>query len=255
MKRITSLSLLPLVVTLSVALVGCDLFNKTEEGPNDLGGDPNLDLTKVGGVFNAYLDASTDIPALANVKDTIKIVKNEGGIVTVDYGFTFDQTVIQAFDTLMGTSGLPREAKLAVMDTYLKRYGAVLDTSNKNAMTLKGQITGKVTSEGIQEFINSRGDRSKPFTIVKYASNVGDKYEYTNADGLHITRTVVSKSTTDDYPLGFWLFKVSKVEERKEDAVIDNITYVTNHKYGLIGVKVTTKNGKVLTLGIFPPTM
>ena len=53
--------------------------------------------------------------------------------------------------------------------------------------------------------------------------------------------------------MGFWLIKVLKIEQTKEDPIIDKITYITNHKYGLVGVILQTKNGQVFRLGIFPP--
>lgn len=42
-----------------------------------------------------------------------------------------------------------------------------------NAQDVDGKL--KVTSEGIQEFINSDGDLSRPFTIVKYDAEVGKR--------------------------------------------------------------------------------
>jgi hypothetical protein len=113
----------------------------------------------------------------------------------------------------------------------------------------------KVTSEGIQEFVNSKGDLSRPFTIVKYGAAVGDKYEITNTEGVKVTRTVTYKSTTDDYGIGFWMIKIIKVEETKEDPFVEKVTYYTNHKFGLVGIVINTKTGKELKLGIFPPTL
>ena len=113
----------------------------------------------------------------------------------------------------------------------------------------------KVTAEGIQEFVSSKGDLSKPFTIVKYNANVGDKYEFTNSDGVKITRTVTYKSTTDDYQVGFWYLKVIKVEETREDPLTEKITYITNHKFGLVGVLLEPKAGKDIRVSVFPPTL
>ncbi len=121
--------------------------------------------------------------------------------------------------------------------------------------TVSFDLKMKITSEGIQEFVSSNNDLSRPYTIIKYAANVGDKYEFTNSEGIKVTRTVTSKSTTDDYPVGFYLIKVSKIEETKEDVFVDKVTYITNHKFGLVGVIIKTKNGKTMQLGLIPPNM
>lgn len=223
--------------------------------PNDIGGTTDIELSKVGGKFDVYLNAEggTD---LYKLKDTVSITKNDNGLVTIHGAFGFDSTFVRSLDTALGVSQLPMSAKLALVDTYTKRYGAVLDTTNKKAMTLNVDLKTKITSEGIQEFISSRGDMSQPKTIVKYSWDAGYKYEFTDKDGAKITRTVVSKSTTDDYAIGFLLIKVSKVEETKEnDPLIEKITYVANHKFGLVGVIIKTKNGKEIKAGIFPPNM
>lgn len=242
---------------LAAFLNGCNLLTKEDPGPNDMGGDPNIELTKVGNTFPSYFanDDGSSIPALDNVKDSIWISKNNGGVVTTNFLFTLDQKALAYADSLLGTSALPLSTKLVVLDKYLEKYGATIDTTDKNAIKIRGAFISKNTTEGMQEYINSRGDLSKPFTVVKYADGVGAKYEFTDKDGIHITRTITSKSSTDDYPVGFWLLKVSKVEERKDDAFVDNITYVGNHKYGLVGVRIRMINGKKFVMGIFPPTL
>jgi len=37
------------------------------------------------------------------------------------------------------------------------------------------QLKLKITSDGIQDFVHSKGDESKPFTIMKYSAKLGDK--------------------------------------------------------------------------------
>ena len=48
---------------------------------------------------------------------------------------------------------------------------------------------------------------SRPVFVVKYGAAVGDTFVFKSAEGVKVTRTVASKSTTDDYPIGFWLGK------------------------------------------------
>jgi hypothetical protein len=241
-----------MLIILILAWTGCQ---KDEVDPNEIGGETNLDLTKVGGKFPVSLDAGTYIPGFQKLKDSIVITKNDNGIVTVRGNFGFDTTFTNGLAEALGISTLPRDLQQPIIDKYIKRFSATLDTSNKLAMSVTVDLKLKVTSEGIQEYHSSNGDLSKPFTIVKYGANVGDKYELTNSEGVKVTRTVAYKSTVDDYDVGLWKLKVIKVEETKDDPVTEKITFVTNHKYGLVGVILKTKNGKELKIGIFPPTL
>lgn len=224
-------------------------------GPNDLGGDSNLELTTVGNTFNAFLTAEGYNPAFDRMHDSVVITRNDGGIVTTHVQVGFDSLFVVALDSTLGTTALPWSVKLSILDTYLKRFGATIDSTNKQAMKVTFDLKMKVTSDGIQEYVNGKGDLSKPFTIVKYGAAVGDKYEFTNSEGVKLTRTVVAKSTTDDYPIGLWLIKVIKVEQTGEDPLVEKITYFANHKFGLVGVLVRTKSGKEMKIGIIPPTL
>lgn len=250
MKTIQNI-FIPLALSCIVIFYACN--DTSVLGPNEIGGETNLELTKVGGEFVANLYSDTWNPGFDHLKDTAITTKNDNGIVTIHVRAGFDSVFINMVDSLLGTKDLPKEVKDPLIDKYLKKYGVSIDTTNKAKMHAEFDLKMKVTSEGIQEYMSSGGDMSKPYTIIKYSANVGDKYEFTNPEGIKITRTVVSKSTTDDYSLGFWLIKVSKIEQTKEDPVIDKITYITNHKFGLVGVVIQTKTGKTLKLGIFPP--
>jgi hypothetical protein len=244
-----------IAVTVVAAAIFFSACDDTPTGPNDLGGDTNLELTRVGNEFSVYLDAESYPPAFDRMKDSVVITRNDNGIVTTHAQIRFDSLFVVALDSALGTSALPYAAKLAIVDTYVKKYGATLDTTDKQAMKIAFDLKMKVTSDGIQEFVTSKGDQSRPYTIVKYGAAVGDKYEFTNNEGVKITRTVTYKSTTDDYGIGFWMIKIIKVEETKEDPLVEKVTYYTNHKFGLVGIVMRTKTGKELKLGIFPPTL
>jgi hypothetical protein len=245
-----------LLAAAACAAIGFISCSDTATGPNDIGGETNLDLTQVGNTFSAYLDVTNEvIPGLDHMNDSIVITKNDNGIVTTHVLVGFDTAFVSGLDSALGTKSLPWSAKLAILDTYLDRYGATIDTTNKLAMKVNFDLKMKVTSEGIQEFVHSKGDLSRPFTIVKYGAAVGDKYQFVRDDGVTVTRTVTYKSATDDYPLGFWQIKVIKVEESASDPLMEKVTYYTNHKFGLVGVVFLTKNGRELKIGIFPPNL
>lgn len=237
---------------------GCGLLDSSEEGPNEMGGNGNIDLTQVGNKWGISFDTQTFGQGFSNVQEDIRLVKNENGIVTLDATITFDAKAARALDTLLGTTGLPFSTKMIILNAYLERYGATIDTTNLSAMKLRATLKAKVTDQGIQEFFSSGGNTSRPFTIVKYGAAVGDAYEFTLDNGTKVKRTVMSRSSTDDYPVAFWLMKVIKVKEElvgADDPVIDELWYITNHKYGLVGIEGTLKNGKPLKITVFPPTL
>ncbi len=87
--------------------------------------------------------------------------------------------------------------------------------------------------------------------LVKYDSKVGDTYPI---DGRDNERKVVSKSTDDDYPYGFFLIKTIQVEMELpalKSAGITKYTYVANHKYGLVGVKIDFDDATSVTFPVY----
>ena len=224
-------------------------------GPNELGGDVNLELTNVGQEFPVYVSVTNSTSVLSELQDNIVITANDGGIVTLHGVFTFDTAFVRGLQEELGIATFPESTKRSILDTYLDKFGAVIDSTDRDAITLQADVKVKVTSEGIQEFISSKGDLARPFTIVKYDMNVGDSWDFTDADGVQINRKVSYKSTEDDYEVGFWLLKVIKVEETREDPLLEKITYVTNHKYGLVGMHYLTKTGQEINVSVLPPTL
>ena len=107
-------------------------------------------------------------------------------------------------------------------------------------------IEGKITSNGISDYVYSNGDKSKPFTLVKFDAKVGDKWEY-NVGDKKVVREVVRKSTEDDVEYLFWLVKTIDVEETIPSGTLVNgsasqikkILWKFNHKFGFIEATVT----------------
>ena len=86
--------------------------------------------------------------------------------------------------------------------------------------------------------------------LINYNSNVGDTYPIGSTGRV---RTVVSKTGVDDYPYGFYLIKTIQVESNRlglrSATGVSKITYIANHKFGMVGVKVTFTDG---SSSIFP---
>jgi hypothetical protein len=66
--------------------------------------------------------------------------------------------------------------------------------------------------------------------------------------------TFVEKTGVDDYGYGFMLIKVIKVEEDPSylsGGGIEKITYVANHRFGLVGLKFTFGDGTSANFPIY----
>ena len=230
--------------------------NEDSDQPATIGGDTNLDLTQVGNKYDVSLNIDGNTGLLNGVKDSVNITQSENGNITVKAHFIFNLEQVKYIDTLFGLQGVSNDIKKTYVDAYISKWGAKLDTTNKDAMTYEIDLKGRVTSEGIQEYIHGNGNTSKPFTIVKYGDAVGTKYEFTSDDGKKIVRTITSKAEVEDYYLTpFLSIKSIKVEEVKEDPLIEKVTYITNHKFGLVGIKVNMKTGKIINVSAEPLKM
>ncbi|MCX6140542.1 MAG: hypothetical protein NTX15_06920, partial [Candidatus Kapabacteria bacterium] len=242
--------------TLTVA--ACGLLESDPAGdPNSpVGGNTDLEDTRPGGRHVAFPELGSWLPYELTPKDSVYIKSRNGGIVTVDFNVTFDTAFTMRLDTLLGTQGLPNDTKMQILDAYLAQYGATIDTSNKKHMIIHAEPKFRVSSEGIQDFVASKGDESKPFTIIKYNMNVGDTWSFTRSDGVKVTRKVTYHSTTDDYEVVFWRLKVFKTEQvQTNDPLLSKIVWVTNHKYGLVGIHLFDKTGKEIPIKVAPPSL
>ncbi len=145
-------------------------------------------------------------------------------------------------------------------DAYIPGYSGSKIIVNQNdggnviaTLTFDGQsheVEGKVTSNGISDYVYSGGDKNKPFTLVKFDAKVGDKWEF-NIGDKKVVREVVKKSTTDDTPYGFMYVKTIDVEEtipegivlKSSESQVSKILWKFNHKFGFISATVTKRDG------------
>ncbi len=243
-----------LIAAMTVFFTGCGLLDSDSNDPNQkLGGNTKLDYTNVGDKFSASIDI-IPYPLNEHINDSITVTKNENGDVTILVHYTFDTTLVRGLDTLLGTQDFSEELRASIRNYYINKYEISVDTSNPDNIRVWKEIKLRATSDGIQEYVSSKGNTSKPFTVIRYNANVGDKYEFTNAEGEKLLRTVVYHSTTDDYEMAFWRIKVFKTEEyMQNDPMISKITYITNHKFGLVAIEIDTKDGKHVPVTIWPP--
>lgn len=229
--------------------LGCETTND----PNVLDGNPNVEFTTVGSDFGVSLNAGNSF--IEGINTDFKVISNQGGIITIRGTVVLDTFALRKIDTLAGTQGLPNAVKTELIEAYLERFGIALDSTSQEGYKLTMDIIGKVTSDGIQDFVFSKGNTSKPFTVVKYNAAIGDRYTFTTQEGVNIERKVTYRSTDDDYPIAFWRIKVIKVEQTSDDPLIEKLTFIANHKFGLVGIQANLANGKEALVDIMPPNL
>jgi hypothetical protein len=113
-----------------------------------------------------------------------------------------------------------------------------------NTVTGGGKV--KITDKGIMN-VYEEGN----LMLVKYDASVGD--EYTLKRGVNtIHRKVTAKSETDDYFWGWMLIKTIAIEETGRGIPgVSKVEYQTNHKFGLVGVKVYFEDGTTKSVGVY----
>lgn len=217
MKNLTKFMLLFVMIT----TISC------KKESDKLGGDTDLELTKIGSDFSVYATSSdVDFPII-----TANIISNNDGDVT--------------FRILVDFTGHPDSAILVpLIPAYLK------DAQNR----VQHDIKMRFTSEGIQDYEENSGD--KPFTIVKYDAKVGDNYLFKASNGKTLSRTVTERTDENDWPFTVYNIKTIKVEQNEFndiwESVIEKLVFRANHKYGLVYIEATLKNGKVIKTDIIP---
>lgn len=205
-----------------ILISSCDLLDPQEEGANDLGGSTDLELTKVGNEYGAYIKINgQDL----DLKDSIWISKNDNGIITV-------KILVEKSDDPLW---------VLIPEKFKDKDGNV-----------NTELHYKVTSEGIQDYYHSNQDLSKPFTIVKYNGNVGDKYEFTRDDGKKIVREITEKTNIDEFPLGFIYIKTILTEEVVNELGVKKVLTRSNHKFGMVYVEYQFENGATAAITLMP---
>jgi hypothetical protein len=112
--------------------------------------------------------------------------------------------------------------------------------------TVTGGGKAKITDKGIMN-VYDEGN----LILVEYSAKVGDKYTLKRGAST-ITREVTAKSTKDDYFWGWMMIKTITVEETGRGIPgVSKVVYETNHKFGLVGIKVYFEDGTTKNVGIY----
>lgn len=198
----------------------CDWFDSSDDSGDSstIGGSSNIAINTVGNTFSNSVRVG-----VSSYSGSISITSVTDGVATVK----FHAAIPSNITLLQGIKSKYKDAS------------GNLDCEGKF----------KMTDEGILDYNNKD---HKPFVLVKYDANVGDKYTLEKSDGTTITREVVRKSTTDDYYWGAMLIKTVDVEQTSNISGVKKITYFTNHKFGLVAVRLTMEDGSTPQLSLTP---
>jgi hypothetical protein len=144
-----------------------------------------------------------------------------------------------------GVSTYTASAKVA--NTMLKNMVANFPgvTINGDDVTITGMKVQQ-TKEGIKSLTGPGAG-----VLVKYDSKVGDTYPIGDTGK---ERKVVSKTGVDDYPYGIFLIKTIQVEMEPLDMKgggVAKYTYIANHRFGLVGVKVDFDDATSVTFPVY----
>lgn len=201
-------------------LTSCDWldFGKKSESSDSIGGSTNIAINTVGNTFansvSVGMAAYTGSIAVTSVTDGVTTVRCQGKI----------------------PSGYP------ILQTIKSKYK---DASGN--FVFDGKF--KITDEGILDYNNTE---QKPFVLVKYDAKVGDKYTLEKSDGTTIVREVVRKSTADDFLWNGMLIKTIDVETVVNAPGVKKVICFTNHKFGLVAVRVEMEDGSKPQLNLVP---
>jgi hypothetical protein len=209
-----------LLVVVMFLFTSCNWFDfgKKSNDSSSIGGSTNIPINAVGTTFANSVRVGT-----STYSGSISITNLADGVATVK--------VVGKIPT-----GYP------ILDKIKSKYK---DAAGN--LVYEGKF--KMTDEGILDYNNFNGD---PFVLVKYDAEVGDKYTHTKSDGTTVVREVVRKSTTDDFYWSGMLIKTIDVDVKVNVPGISKITYFSNHKFGLVAVRVTMEDGTTPQLSLVP---
>ncbi|MCO5252171.1 MAG: fibrobacter succinogenes major paralogous domain-containing protein [Candidatus Kapabacteria bacterium] len=235
-----------------IGLFACDESSGPDKnggnGVIDIGGETELDLTKPGNEFKVIIEKGS--PEFEKIKRSIKITSNNQGIVTTE---GIAEISVEDFMTLK-SKYMPDIISDNEIFDYATKRGITFDTNSTEGFKVGHDLKLKITSEGIQDFYLSKGDLSKPNTLVKYSSKVGDVYAFTCDEGIYRERRVVHKSSVPDWETNMGKLKTIRVEENLKDFLIaEKVTFVFNEEYGLVGGILLLLDGEEIIINLFPP--
>ncbi|MBL7967932.1 MAG: hypothetical protein JNK09_13100 [Prolixibacteraceae bacterium] len=209
-----------LLLALVLLLTSCDWFDSVSKknDSSSISGSTNIAVNTVGNTFTNSVRVG-----MSSYSGSISITSVTDGVATVK----FQGKIPANYPILSGIKPKYKDASgnLVCEGKFKMTDGGILDYNNKD---------------------------HKPFVLVKYDAEVGDKYTLEKSDGSIITREVVRKSTTDDYYWNGMVIKTIDVEQSSNIPGVKKIIYFSNHKFGLVAVRVEMEDGSKPQLDLVP---
>jgi len=153
----------------------------------------------------------------------------------------FSASVVSVKDKISSFSGTATVTNSSIKSILSNAPQIKISGNNVTAT----DVQFKSTSEGIESVAGL-----DPGIIVKYNAKVGDTYTTASKK----KRTVMSVSTADEFPYGFMLIKVTKVEEDTNAMGVKKINYWTNHKWGLVAIEFVFDDGSTAKFPLYCST-
>lgn len=203
-----------------VFLSGCIFSDAGKSKSNALKGDTDLPINEVGNTFESWIS----IPGvLIEENPKIEVSKIEGDITSISIKGKIPENL--PFSDLL-----------------------VSEFTNADG-ELDCEVKFKITDEGILDYNNSEG---KPFLLVKNDAKVGDVYTLEKSNGTTITREVVRKSEEDDFYWSGMNIKTIDVEHYSKLPGVYKITYLCNHKFGIVAIRYEMEDGSNCQIELYP---
>lgn len=203
-------------------LSACDWFVLDKQKSDSISGTTDIPINTTGNTFTSSIKIGN---SYQNINGSIAITNVSNGVATVNFQF-------------------PLPANQPILNNIKPKY-------KDAAGNLNCEAKYKMTDKGILDYNNLDHE---PFVLVKYDAKVGDKYTLEKSDGSKIVREVVRKSTDDDYYWGNMMIKTIDVEQSSNIPGVDKIVYFTNHKFGIVGVRVYMEDGTTSQVDLTPHT-
>jgi len=209
-----------LPVALFFLLTSCGWLDSSDKADDSgsISGSTNIALNTVGNTFSNSVRVG-----LSSYSGSIAITSVTDGVATVKF-----------------------QGKIPTNYPILSGIKAKYKDASGN-LVCEGKF--KMTDEGILDYNNKD---HKPFALVKYDAKVGDKYTLEKSDGTTIVREVVRVSSADDFYWNGMSIKTVDVEQSSNIPGVKKITYFTNHKFGMVAVRVTMEDGTTPQLDLVP---
>jgi hypothetical protein len=209
-----------LLLAFVLVFTSCKKQDSNDNSSSSISGTSSIPINTVGNTFTNSVVVGT-----SSYQGTISITKVTDGVATVQ----FKSAIPSNIPILQGIKPKYKDASgnLVCEGKFMMTDAGILDYNNKD---------------------------HKPFVLVKYDANVGDKYTLQKSDGTTIVRQVVRKSTTDDYYWNGMIIKTVDVEQSSNIPGVKKITYFSNHKFGLVAVRVEMEDGSKPQLSLVPKT-